>query len=112
VIRPEVAERVLDAFEVKSQARREKNSGVSFSFAVKREALVHIRSAARARGLSLSAYCRRAIFAFAAFDMGLNPADLLAMEGRTAAATQRSLDAVDRQGQGHGRWRIVRLEDV
>lgn len=69
-----------------------------------------LNQAAAARGMSVSAYLRRAGLAFAAHDLGLDLGELLADE--PASRTRFAGTAADREmaGQGHGLWRIRGLE--
>ena len=66
-------------------------------------------AAAEKRGMSVSAYTRRASLAFAAHDLGLDLAQLLIDE----PATRHKFDGggLDREeaGQGHGNWVIEGL---
>lgn len=69
-----------------------------------------LNEAAAQRGMSVSAYLRRAGLAFAAHDLGLDLAQLL--EDEPATRSRFAGTAADREmgGQGHGLWRIGGLE--
>jgi hypothetical protein len=68
-----------------------------------------INTAAANRGMSVSAYLRRAGLAFAAHDLGLDLADLLADEPVTRLKFAGFPGDHADQGQGHGKWRIEEL---
>ena len=69
-----------------------------------------IFKAAALRGLSAAAYLRRAVVAFAAYDLGLDAAQLLeeepAMRLKGEGPKTNRLEA----GRGHGSWGIRGLE--
>lgn len=67
-------------------------------------------AAAQARGMSTSAYLRRAGLAFAAYDLDLDLADLLEDEPATRLKGDWPRANRREHGQGHGIWRIGGLE--
>lgn len=65
-----------------------------------------IHEAAAARGMSASAYIRRATLAFAAYDLGLDLAELLRHEPATRLNSESPRAVRAMLGEGHGEWRI------
>jgi hypothetical protein len=68
-----------------------------------------VRAAAE-RGMSVSAYIRRATLAFAAFDQGLDLSDILADEPATRLKSEAPGMEREDGGRGHGQWVIRGLK--
>lgn len=73
---------------------------------VQNSATMLIRDAAARREMSVSAYLRRAGIAFAAYDLGLDLAELLKDEPPTRLKYDGPRADRTEAGEGHGRWRI------
>lgn len=75
---------------------------------------VVVTRAAKARGISKSAYVRRAAAAMAAFDQGLDYHTVMASERGTRAYGDLTAHPADAQrslaGQGYGTWKIKELD--
>lgn len=71
----------------------------------------HVVEAAGIRGLSLSAFSRRAVMAVTAYDLELDWLSLMADEPRTRRFAQIDEEPERRAGLGHGSWRIVTMEE-
>jgi len=78
----------------------------SYRVRVQLSATMLIRDAAAARGMSVSAFLRRAGIAFAAYDAGLDVADLLKDEPPTRLKFEGPRVNREEGGQGHGKWKI------
>lgn len=68
-------------------------------------------AAAEKRGLSLSAYVRRAAFAFVVSDLGLDWIELMRDEPRIRQLGEFSADPERAEGFGYGAWKITTLEE-
>lgn len=73
-------------------------------------AVASILRAAELRGMSVSAYLRRAGLAFVAHDLGLDLAQLLEDEPPTRNKFDGPKKDKVMKGQGHGQWRIEGLK--
>lgn len=71
------------------------------------ELYAHVLKAAEARGLSMTAYQRRAVLAFACYDLGLEWDAVMADE--PAVTEFESGRKVEAQGRGYRFWEIVGL---
>ncbi len=74
-----------------------------------------VKNAARMRGISLSAYVRRAAVAMAVYDLGLDYFTVMKDERGTRGYGDRGGNpeeiAASAQGRGYGSWEIKELED-
>lgn len=74
-----------------------------------------VKHAAEERGISMSAYVRRAAAAMACYDLGLDYYTVMKDERGTRGYGQRGGNAddiaVSSQGRGFGLWEIKELED-
>jgi hypothetical protein len=68
-----------------------------------------VTSAAANRGMSTSAYIRRAALAFAAFDLGIDLDQMLSDEPATRLKSEGPKTNRLEGGEGHGNWRIEGL---
>lgn len=65
--------------------------------------------AARRRGMSVTAYQRRAVLAFAVWDLGLDWMHELEDEGPIAPPEGQVISREPARGRGFGRWKITGL---
>lgn len=69
-----------------------------------------LMEAARLRGMSETAYIRRAVLAFVCHDLGIDWDVMMASEGPVRRAGHSAVyDKTPMRGKGFGRWRIERL---
>lgn len=69
-----------------------------------------LTEAARLRDMSVSSYTRRACLAFAAYDLGLDLADLLEDEPSQRLKSEPPHMSREEWGLGHGSWAIQGLK--
>ena len=66
-----------------------------------------VQRAARKRGVAISSYLKRSVYAMAAHDLGLPLSDFLARDSRISKHTNLGFD--DPSGTRFGQWEIDRL---
>jgi hypothetical protein len=81
-----------------------------FKARIQLSAVPALTEAAKLRNMSVSAYTRRACLAFAAYDLGLNLADLLEDEPSQRLKSDPPTTNLEEGGRGHGNWVIQGLE--
>lgn len=81
-----------------------------FKARIQMSAAPHVVKAAQERGLSVSAYIRRAALAFAAHDLGLDLAEVLKDEPQWRLRTEGPRTNHSEGGEGHGNWQIKGLK--
>lgn len=81
-----------------------------FKARIQQSAAPSVTKAAADRGMSTSAYIRRAALAFAAFDLGLDLAELLQDEPATRLKSDGPRTNLLEAGEGHGNWTIEGLK--
>lgn len=106
-------ERVI-ARQRKSQRHTERRNGMSLYFDDGFRVLLD--AAAERRGMSLAGYCRRAVGAMIAHDLGLPVAEVLQhtsvpVEYRAEAGAGRMKKTRD-DGKGFGPWKIEKVTDA
>lgn len=103
---------VIDQLDVRGAEVRKRSSGASQSTSVSRVGFSPkvqplLVQAARARGISIAGYIRRATMAFVAKDLGLDPIQLFEQDmapspyGRGGTKSDRDLD-----GKRYGHWKV------
>jgi hypothetical protein len=97
---------VLD--ELDARHKRAPRTSIGVNFHLDGHGLV--LAAARARGMSLGAYTRRAAIAFAVADLGADWDEVMENEPRVGE-TARQVDPVGGRGLGYGAWKITGLEE-
>lgn len=108
---------VKDAAAAKAGETRTRNRGASDTANISRvgmgtQAHVFLVQAAKARGISISGYIRRATLAHVAMDLGMEATDLFALDlaitpiGRRGSLPDRDLD-----GEMYGRWEVEPRDD-
>lgn len=109
--KPDFRDVILANVDIKhDKRRRDKLPHRDFRVRVPLSAVTALRLAAERRGMSVSAYARRAAIAFVAHDLGISLTELLRDEPLTRHNSMRIADIVSEGGRGHGPWNIERLE--
>lgn len=100
---------MLDAHDKEVDHEASRNPYRDYRVRVPLEAAGPIQQAAAARGMSIAAYSRRAVTAFAAFDLGLDPYALLKLEPATRLKSEGPKSNRYDRGEEHGHWMIKGL---